>query len=233
MDPLPYIHLADDFPKTSFEPQLQCGNQTCLHMSLAESKICKPLVKQKKKVDEVVFFLLILYALSICLMVSFDLTSTKLTENSHQKPIQPISKIIFVLIFAAVIIYLTSGTFDKALFCSMNMKEKICEKQVNYRHEGALHTIEDPIYVSAPCKIFPLGGFESRNSEILNINQTISPCTLELRSNFFIEKFEMDEMVNSNDFVLLDEETLEFAFDLEFTSWSKQGSTVLHTLFSY
>ena len=152
-----HLLLADDFIKTSFEPKLKCGQQTCLKMSLAESKICKPLVKQKEEVDVVVVFLLIVNALSFCLMVSFDLTFMRLPEKTLQKSKQPISKILFVLIFAAVIIYLSSGTFDKALFCSMNMKEEICEKQVNYKHVGALHTIEDPVYVSAPCRILPLG----------------------------------------------------------------------------
>ena len=103
----------------------------------------------------------------------------------------------------------------------MNMKEKICGTQENYQHAGAMHTIEDPIYVSSPCKIFPMSN--GREFDILEINQTVSPCSLELRSTFFIENFQMSASVNPNDFVLLDGKILEFESDIDFHSWSKQG----------
>ena len=63
----------------------------------------------------------------------------------------------------------------------MNMNEKICEKQGNFKHEGALHTIEDPIYVSAPCKVLPIGNAGSHDFDIVVIDQSVSPCSLELR----------------------------------------------------
>ena len=84
--------------------------------------------------------------------------------------------------------------------------------------------MEDPIYVSGPCKIVPVGFEGSRDYDILDINQTVSPCTLELRSNFFIENFQMSASINPNDFVLVDGETLEFASYMDFHSWSKKGS---------
>ena len=109
----------------------------------------------------------------------------------------------------------------------MNMNEKICKKQGNYRHAGVFHTIENPVYVSAPCKVFPLGSEDSRDFHILDISQSESApvsCSLELRSRFFIENFQMSATLNPNDFVLLDGEPLQFASDIDFHSWTKQRS---------
>ena len=192
-------------------------------MSLAESQICKPLIKPATKLDRDVLVLLILKAFSIFFMICFDLLYVKLSTYGHTKPKKPLSTLLFIILFASTIISLSSGSFAKALFCSMNIREKICETQVNYRHEGAFHTIEDPIYVSAPCELFPIGYGDSRDFDILDINETVSPCSLELRSRFFIENFEMRASVNPNDFVLLDGEPLDLASHMDFHSWSKQG----------
>ena len=84
--------------------------------------------------------------------------------------------------------------------------------------------MENPIYVSYPCKIFPIGNGLLRDHDILDIDESVSPCSLELRSNFFIENFQMNTSVNPNDFVLLDGKTLDFAGQIDFHSWSKKGS---------
>ena len=165
--------------------------------------------------------MLIIKAFSFCCMICFDLVIVKLPHNGHLHPSKALSTLLFVVSFATTILYLSSQSFDKTLFCSMNMKEKICGTQGHYSHKGAMHTFEDPLYVSAPCKISPV--CSGRNSDILDINQTVSPCSLELRSKFFIENFQMSASMNPNDFVLLDGETLKFALDIEFHSWSKYG----------
>ena len=46
--------------------------------------------------------------------------------------------------------------------------------------------------------------------------------TLELRADFFIEKFEMRESLSPNNFVLLNGEPLEFSSEIDFLSWSKE-----------
>ena len=180
-------------------------------------------MKPTKKVNQVVFVMLILNGCSIFLMCCFDLALINLPKTGHIKHKKPLSTFLFVVLFSATILYLSSRSFDKVLFCSMNMKEKSCETQRNYRHEGAFHTIEDPIYVSAPCELFPISYGDSRDFDILDINETVSPCSLELRSRFFIENFEMRASVNPNDFVLLDGEPLDLASHIDFHSWSKQG----------
>ena len=190
-------------------------------MSIAERKICKPLVKPSIKITYVVLVLFIIKATSICFMVCFDLLVLKMPQNGHSEPKLSLSTYLFVVFYAVFIVYLSSESFYKALFCSMNMKEKICESQANYRYQGALHTIEDPIYVSAPCKLFSVGNVGLKDSDILDINESVSPCSLELRSNFFIENFQMNVSVNSNDFVLLDGEVLNFKSHIDFHSWSK------------
>ena len=219
------LFLAPDFNKSTVEAELQCGDQTCFDRSVVESKICKPFVKSTTKVNKVVLVLLLMKAFSFCLMVCFDFVLLKLPKKGHKNPRKRLSTLLFVVSFATIILYLSSTSFNKLIFCSMNMKERICKTQGKFRHKGAMHTIEDPIYVSAPCKIFPVGS--DRDSDILVIDQTISPCSLELRSKFFIENFEMSTSVNPNDFVLLDGEPLEFASGLDFFSWSKQGSAEL------
>ena len=218
------LYLAGDFNKSTFEAELQCGNQTCLDMSIAQSKICKPFLKPTTKLDQVTLVLLIFNGCSFFLMICFDLLFIKFHRNGHEKPKKPLSKLSFVVLFATTILYLSSKSFDKALFCSMNINEKICGKQRKYRHEGALHTIEDPIYVSAPCRVLPLGYAVIRDLDILVIDQSVSPCSLELRSNFFIENFQMSATVNPNDFVLLNRDLLSFASHIDFHSWSKQGN---------
>ena len=185
------IYFAADFNKSTFVAELSCANQTCLDMSLEESKICKPLVKPTKTLDKQVLVLLILNGLSIFFMVCFDILFQKQFQNGHRKSKKPLSTFLFTTLFATIILYLSSGSFDKLQFCSMNIKEKICKHQNIYKHVGALHNVDDPLYVSAPCKVFPTGLELVRDSDILDINQTISPCTLELRSRFFIENFEM------------------------------------------
>ena len=197
------LYLGDNFYKSTFNAELQCGNQTCLQMSSAESKICKPLIKPTKKLKQHVLVLLILEAFSIFFMVFFDLLFLK-SQNGHESSNKPISTGLFTVIIAVSILCLSSGSFYKPLFCSMNIREKICKEQDNYNHEGALHTKENPIYVSAPCKILT-SAFTStlgreRDYDILNVNHTVSPCTLELRTNFFIENFEMIGATNPNNF---------------------------------
>ena len=225
------LFLSGDFNKTTLEAELQCGSKSCFEVSLEESKICKPFVKLTKNLDEVTLVLLIMNGVNIWLMVCFDLLLLKLHSKGHKNPKKPICTLLFVVLFAGTILYLSSKSFDKALFCTMNMREKICAKQGNFRHEGALHTSEDPVYVSAPCKVFPVGVGGSRDFDIIDISQIASPCSLELRSNFFIENFQMSATVNPNDFVLLDGETVTFASYIDFHSWSKQGSAILDPRF--
>ena len=144
-------------------------------MSIAESKICKPFVKQSTKLDQVTLVLLISYGCSVFGMFLFDLfliTNRNRSKKLNQPQQSPTA--VFVVLFATTILYLSSKSFDKTLFCSMNMKETICGKQGNFIHEGALHTIEDPIYISAPCRVFPVGYGRSRDLDILVINKTLS-----------------------------------------------------------
>ena len=145
-------------------------------MSLSESKICKPLVKPTKVLDKVVFVLLILSACSMCTMVSLDLLFVRLSSNGHEKRKKPISLVLYIFIYAGTILYFSSGSFNKPLFCSMNVKENICKNGEKYEYEGGLHGIEDPIYVAAPCKIYPRGSKYVGNSDIIDIDQTKSPC---------------------------------------------------------
>ena len=121
---------------------------------MAESKICKPFVKPTNELQPVVIASLILGILSICLMVCFDMLVIKLPQDGQQHDMKSFSLLSFTALVGGVILYLSSGSFDKTLFCSMNIKEKICKKQGNYKHEGAAHTFDDQIYISAPCKIF-------------------------------------------------------------------------------
>ena len=88
-----------------------------------------------------------------------------------------------------------------------------------------MHTIDDPIYISAPCKIYPVSNGDLPNFDILQISK-IMPCTLELRSDFFIENFEMSEPLSPNDFVLLDGKILDFASHIDFYFWSKRGLAI-------
>ena len=148
-------------------------------------------------------------------------------RDEHQKA-DPIGSALFTLLFAGTILGLSFKNFETHLFCSMNYKEKICEKQRNYKHEGAMHTIDDPVYVSAPCKVIS-NGYETRNfnnSDILHITQAVSPCTFELRSKFFVEHFEMKESVSPNSFVLLGNELLKYSSEQNFYTWSKPGSRI-------
>ena len=46
--------------------------------------------------------------------------------------------------------------------------------------------------------------------------------TLELRTDFFIEKFEMQESLSPNNFILINGEPLEFSSEIDFLSWSKE-----------
>ena len=225
--PLNYLNLAGDFNKYTFEAELQCGNRTCLDMSIAESSICKPLIKSSEEMNPVLLVLLIINVLSISLMVCFDLLFVRMSRSGQTKPTKPLSTLLFVVLSAATIIYLSSDSFDKKKFCSMNIKEKICAHQESYRHEGAFHTKDKPIYVSAPHRIFPVGNSGSRDFDILSIDETVSPCTLELRTKFFIENFQMSASVSPNNFVLLDGEMMKFTSFLDFHAMSKQGSATL------
>ena len=227
MQSIPYLYVTRDFNQSSFEAELLCGSQTCFQMSISESKICKPFVKPTKTLGNVMLFLLILYAVSFLLMVCIDFVVIKLPRDEHQKA-DSLGSALFTLLFAGTILGLSSKSFESHLFCSMNYKEKICEKQRNYKHEGALHTIDDPIYVSAPCKVSSkeYEKIHFNNSDILHITQEVSPCTFELRSEFFIEYFEMEESISPNSFVLLKDEPLKFSSDLNFYSWSKPGSRI-------
>ena len=221
------LFLAGDFNQHTFEAELQCGNRTCLEMSIAESSICKPLIKFSKKINPALVVLLIINALSVALMVCFDMLFLKTPQNGLTQPTKPISTLLFVVFCAAAIVYLSSDSFEKHKFCSMNIKEKICEHQESYRHEGAFHTKDKPIYVSAPHRIFPVGNSGSRDFDILSIDETVSPCTLELRTKFFIENFQMSASVSPNNFVLLDGEMMKFTSFLDFHAMSKQGSATL------
>ena len=223
------LYLASDFNKSSLKAELKCGDISCFDMSLTESKICKPFVKPTKKLNHAVLVLLIINGLSICWMVCFDVILVNLPRNGHGTPKKPLSTFVFVVLFASPILYLSSRSFKKSDFCALNIKEPICQKQRNYRHEGALHTIEDPLYISAPEVIFPPG--YGHEGDILDINQTVSPCTLELRTRFFIEIFQMSATVNPNDFVLLNGETLKFAPYIDFHSRSKEGFAMFGPIF--
>ena len=141
-------------------------------MSLSESKICKPLVKPVKVLDKVVFVLLILSACSMCTMVSLDLIFVRLSPNGHEERKKPISLILYIFIYAGTILYFSSGSFNKPLFCSMNVKENICKKGEKYEYVG----FEDPVYISAPCKIYPQASDYVGDSDIIDIDHTISPC---------------------------------------------------------
>ena len=197
-------------------------------MSLEKSEICKPFIKPTKELHLVVPILLIIRGISICMMICFDLIFIKLHQRGNVKTKAPLSLFLFVGLIASAILFLSSESFNKKLFCAMNINEKICKTQRNYKHAGSMHTFEDPLYVSAPCEASPedyvftyLG-----NSDILNLTDKISPCTIELRSNFFIEHFQMSDSVSPNDFVLINREPLYFVSDMDFHSWSKPGSSI-------
>ena len=228
------LYLGSNFEKSTFAPALQCGNQTCWERSLSESKICKPLIKPTKELFPLVFNLFVLSAFSVCFMIFFDLLGIKLPRNGHEKVNPSLSLYLFVVLFAAVTLYLSSKNFEKQLFCAMNWKETICRNENKYKHEGALHTIEEPIYISAPCEVSSrdFDFTELGNSDILNIDTEIddelSPCSFELRSDFFIERYQMNVSVSPNDFVLLNGEPLEFVAELDFFTWSKEGSSILN-----
>ena len=85
-------------------------------MSLAESKICKPLVKPTKAINVVVLVLLTIDAISIGCMVGFDLILVKLPPNGSKSPKKPFITILFVGLFAAIILYLSSGSFNQVFF---------------------------------------------------------------------------------------------------------------------
>ena len=222
------MSLGSDFYKSNFSADLQCGEQTCWDMSIAESKICKPFVKQIKNLGQVLVALLIIHASNICCMVCFDIAYMKVMQNRNETSKATLSLLSFVIPFAALIIFLSAGSFNDRLFCAMNINEKICNKQRRYNHEGALHTTKDPIYVSAPCKLLS-ERYEFKylgNADVLDIDQDIAPCSFELRSNFFIENFEMSKSASPNDFVLVNGEPLDFVSEMDFHSWSKLGSAM-------
>ena len=174
----------------------------------------------------VVFVLLILGAFTSCFNICFDLLFIKLHKNGNQEMKKSLCFFLFIAIYATTIIYLSSGNFNKVLFCSMNIQEEICSNQENYKHSAAF--VKTALYVSAPRKILPDMSNHLGYSDIININGTISPCTLQLRSSFFIETFQMSAFVSPNNFVLLNGKPLEFASQIDFNSWSKQGSAILN-----
>ena len=163
-------------------------------------------------------------------MICFDLIFTILPKHGHKNDKPLLSLYLFVGLFAATILVLSYRSFNMKLFCAMNINENICNTQRKYKYAGALHTIEDPIYVSAPCEVSSDDYVYRylRNSDILNITVTI-PCTIEMRSNFFIEHFQMKDSVTPNNFVLVNAEPLDFVSDMNFHSWSKQGSPIFHS----
>ena len=156
----------------SLSSELQCGSQTCWEMSLFESKICKPLVKPTQGLDKVVFVLIVLSICSVCMMVCFDLLFVRLSPHGHIERKNSISLLLYILIYAGAIVYFSSGSFNKHLFCSMNMKENICKGGEKYEYRA----FEDPIYVSAPCKMYTKADGFVGDSDIIDIDQTISPC---------------------------------------------------------